>query len=106
MTTSTSTRLAEARTARDEGMATATNAADPRVVLMVDKAIADANATREPWSCNDIRDAMPTVRPGVIGARVKAASLRRPTEMVKVGEVQSTLRSTKAKTIALWRGVG
>jgi hypothetical protein len=95
---STDTRLAEARTARDEGMEQAEVHADPRRIIMIDNAIADANASGKPWSANDIRDRL-------VGARVKAASMRLPAEMVKVGEVPSNLRSTKTKPIAVWRGV-
>lgn len=99
------TRIAEARTARDEGMDAATNAADMRLVLAVDKVIAELNATGMPWSANDARAAMPVVSPGLIGARVKAATMRRPLEMTRVGWVTSDLVSTKAKPIGLYVGV-
>lgn len=97
--------LAEARAARDQGMDAATHAADPRLVLMVDKAIADANATGRRWSANDIRDALPASAGPLVGARVKAASMRKPAEMVPVGRTRSSLRSTHAKEIIVWRGV-
>lgn len=91
--------------ARDEALAQATNAADPRLVLMVDAAIAEANASGQPWSANDIRDRLPVVASGLVGARVKAASMRRPTEMVAVGSEPSTLRTTHAKPVTRWVGV-
>lgn len=101
----TDTRVAAARTARDESMQAASDAADVRLVLTVDKVIAEAIASGQPFSSNTIRDRMPTVRPGLIGSRIKAASMRRPVEMVKVGEEPSTLRSTHAKSVCQWIGV-
>lgn len=99
------TRVAAARTARDESMQAASDAADVRLVLTVDKVIAELNASGRPWSVNDARDALPVVCGGLVGARVKAASMRRPVEMVKVGEEPSTLRSTHAKSVVQWQGV-
>ena len=98
----TDTRIAEAETARDEGMATATAAADMRLVATVDSVIADAIESGEPFSSNTIRDRMPTVRPGLIGARLKAASMRKEPRLVRVGEEPSTLKSTHAKPVARW----
>lgn len=95
----------QAVVARDLGMQAAEDHADPRTVLMIDAKIAELNATGEPWSANDCRAAMPAVRPGLIGARVHAAALRRPVEMVRVGMVRSTLVSTKRAWIAQWQGV-
>lgn len=97
--------LAQATAARDAGMAEAENAADPRLILAIDAKIAELNATGEPWSCNDARSAFPVVSSGLVGARVHAAALRRPVEMVRVGMVRSTLVSTKSAWIAQWRGV-
>ena len=96
------TTLAEI--ARDEGMATATHAADPRLVLMIDDLIAEHNATGKPWSANDIRDLVPAVGQGLVGARVKSASMRKDSGMAFVGWTRSSLRSTHAKPIAVWRG--
>lgn len=97
------TRVAEAMTARDIGMEAATNAADMRVVATVDKVIADAIESGEPFSSNTIRDRMPTVRPGLIGARLKAASMRKEPRLVRVGEEPSNLKSTHAKPVAVWQ---
>lgn len=88
--------------ARDAGMAEAENAADVRLILAVDKVIAEAIASGEPFSSNTIRHLMPTVRSGLIGARVKAASMRSEPRLVKVGEEMSTLKSTHAKPVAVW----
>jgi predicted house-cleaning NTP pyrophosphatase (Maf/HAM1 superfamily) len=101
----TDTRVLAARTARDEAMQAASDHTDARLVLTVDKVIADLNASGKPWSVNDARDALPVACSGLVGARVKAASMRRPVEMVKVGEEPSTLRSTHAKGVARWIGV-
>lgn len=90
---------------RDQGMATATHAADPRTILHIDALIAEANATGQPWSANDIRDRLPVVSHGLVGARVKAASMRLPAEMAPVGRVRSNLPSTHAKEITEWCGV-
>lgn len=96
-----STAAAEA--ARDEAMEAATNAADPRLVLMVDKVIAEAIESGEPFSANSIRSRMPTVRSGLIGSRVKAASMRKEPRLVCVGDEPSDLKSTHAKPIFRWQ---
>lgn len=98
-------QVAAAAGARDEGMETAENAADPRIMLAIDKAIADANATGEPWSANDIRDQFPVTSQGLVGARVRAASMRRPVEMRKFSTTPSTLKSTHTKDIIVWVGI-
>ena len=90
---------------RDAGIEQATNAADPRLILAVDAVIAQFNATGEPWSANDIRDLLPVVAGPLVGARVRAASLRKPREMEAVGWTRSSLRSTHAKPLVRWRGV-
>ena len=92
--------------ARDAGMSQAEAAADPRVMLAIDAEIARANASGERWSANDIRDRLPVSHGALVGARVRAAAMRKPTEMRKVGETRSSLTSTHAKTVAVWRGVG
>ena len=89
-----------------EGMDAATNAADMRVVAVIDALITIANDSGEVWSANSIRSQLPTASQGLVGSRVKAASMRRPVEMVAVGWERSTLPSTHAKPIAQWRGVG
>lgn len=98
----TDSRIAAAEAARDQGMTTATNAADARLVLTVDKVIAEAIESGQPFSSNTIRDRMPTVRPGLIGARIKAASMRKEPRLVCVGEEPSTLKSTHAKPVKRW----
>lgn len=109
MTTTTQSRRAEeyavAEAARDEGIATAENAADPRVMLAIDKAIADANASGKAWSANDIRDQFPVSSQGLVGARVRAAAQRRPAEMTQIGTIRSNLKSTHTKPIAVWKGL-
>ena len=87
------------------GMAAATNAADCRVVAAIDAEIARLNASGEVWSANSLRGRLPSCSPGLVGARVKAATMRRPVEMVRVGIVRSNLPSTKGKWICTYRGV-
>ena len=90
--------------ARDAGMATAENAADPRLMLTVDRVIAEWAASGRPFSANDIRAALPASAGPLVGARIKAASMRRPTEIVAVGRTRSSLVSTHSKDIAVWQG--
>ncbi len=97
------TTLAEL--ARDAGIEQATNAADPRLILAVDRVIAMHNASGLRWSANDIRDALPIVAGPLVGARVRAAAMRRPVEMRKVGMTRSSLLSTHKAWIAVWQGV-
>lgn len=89
---------------RDEGMATVENGTDPRLILAVDAVIEEFNASGVDWSANDLRDRLPVVRPALIGARIKAATMRRPMEMYRVGWVLSDLPSTKSKPIGVYRG--
>ncbi len=89
---------------RDLGMAEVENATDPRLIAAVDLVIADFNASGIEWSANDLRDRCPTIRPGLLGARVKAATMRKPIEMRRVGWVLSDLPSTKSKPIGVYRG--
>lgn len=95
-------RLAEAL--RDEGMARAEMAADPRIIAMIDALIAEMNASGEAWSANSLRDRLPANAGPLVGARVRAAATRRPVEQVRVGYVPSDLPSTHAHPIALWIG--
>lgn len=92
--------------ARDEALDAATNAADSRLVLMVDAVITEAIESGQPFSANTIRDRMPAVRSGLIGSRIKAASMQKPPRMVAVGSEPSTLRTTHAKPVTRWVGVG
>lgn len=96
--------VGQARVERDKGTATAEHAADPRLILAIDETIAQANASGERWSVNDIRREFPVVSSGLVGARVRAAMMRRPVEMVKVDETPSTLGNTHAKNVAVWLG--
>lgn len=100
-------RLANAAAARDEGIAQAEYAADPRIIEAVDAKIAEANASGEIWSANTIRDRLPVTHAGLVGGRVRAAMMRRHNglpEMVWVGEEPSLLKSTHKKPIARWQG--
>lgn len=90
---------------RDEGMAAVENASDPRVMLAIDAAIARANASGRPWSANDIRDELPVSHANLVGARVRAAAMRRPRQQVRVGYEPSTLPSTRGAMVAVWVGV-
>jgi hypothetical protein len=90
---------------RDAGMEAAEAAADPRLVLMVDNVIADLNASGRKWSANEARDLLPVVAGPLVGARVRAAAMRRPVEMVSVGRVKSTLLSTHSAEIRVWQGI-
>ena len=98
-------QLERAAQARDEGIATAENAADPRVALAIDAAIERANKRGRRWSANDIRDQFPVANQGLVGARVRAAAQRRPAEMVAVGRTPSTLESTHHHEIKVWLGI-
>jgi hypothetical protein len=91
---------------RDQGMQQAEEHADPRVILAIDAAIARANATGNPWTVNDIREQFPVSSSGLVGARVRAAALRRPVEMEQTGRFpKSNLPSTRSARVAEWRGV-
>lgn len=100
----TSTPIFEAMMRRDHGMADAENAADPRVILAIDAAITKANASGLRWSANDIRDSLPVSHRGLVGARVRAAAMRKPVEMVPVGRTKSNLPSTHRAEIKVWIG--
>lgn len=91
--------------ARDEGMARAENAADPRRIAWIDDTIADFNRSGLTWSANDLRRYLPDVYGPLLGARIRAAAMRRPREMVKVGMTRSDLPSTHNAWIAMWQGV-
>lgn len=97
--------MSTAATLRDQGIALTEQAADPRLILMVDDKIAELNASGRTWSANDLRDLLPVVAGPLVGARVRAAATRRPVEMEAVGYTPSSLRSTHAHPIRVWRGV-
>lgn len=97
--------MSTAAALRDLGHATTTHAADPRLVLTVDRVIAEANATGKRWTADDIRDALPVVAGPLVGARIiRAAALRKPREMRKVDMKRSALLSTRRAWIAVWQG--
>jgi hypothetical protein len=89
--------------ARDAGITTRENHSDPRLILAVDKVIARWVESGRRFSANEIRDEVPTLAADLVGPRLRAASMRKPTEIVKVGEVKSSLLSTHAKPIAVWQ---
>lgn len=88
---------------RDAGIAQRENAADPRLILAVDAVIERWAASGRRFSANEIRDEVPVKAADLVGGRLRAASMRRPAEIAKVGEVKSTLLSTHAKPIAVWQ---
>ena len=102
----TQTPIFEAMIRRDHGMAQAENAADPRIILAIDAAIDRAIDSGQPFTVNDIRDQFPTVESqGLVGDRVRAASMRKPTRMVQTGRFpKSTLPSTRCARVAEWVG--
>lgn len=99
--------MTAAEALRDEGMRQAEDHADPRAILTIDAVIRLANASGQPWSANDIRDALPTTTsPGLVGARIRSFAGRRPRVQRRVGYVPSTLPSTHHHPVAVWLGVG
>lgn len=90
---------------RDEGMEATTNAADPRLVLMIDRHIAALNASGLRWSADDLRPGLPVTAQELIGARVRAAAMRKPTEMVAVDRKKSTWPASHCAEIRVWQGV-
>jgi hypothetical protein len=94
--------MSTAQELRTLGQDQAVDHADMRTVASIDDAIAKANASGEVWSANDIRDRFPTVRNGLVGARVDAA--RKRGEMHGVGFVRSTLPSTRGAWVKKWLG--
>lgn len=99
-------RIAHGRSLRDEGIAQVENNADPRVILAIDAAIERAIAAGREFSANDIRDEFPVSDEHLVGARVRAAGVRkvdgRPV-LKAVGYVPSSLPSTHGHPIRLWR---
>lgn len=94
-------RSSSPESARDAGIASAEQAADPRLILAVDAVIDRWIASGRRFSANEIRDEVPTLASGLVGARVMSAFMRG--DIKKVGEVRSTLRSTHAKPIGVWQ---
>lgn len=99
--------LSEGERLRDDGMARVTQFSDERLIEILDYTIAQLNDMGMEWSANTLRTAFEgyesPCKPQLIGARVRAAAMRK--EMVRVGYEPSTLPSTHAHPIAVWRGV-
>lgn len=95
--------IAEARAARDEGMALAQVADEERGSWdskVIDQAIRAFAETGRPFSMNDIRPLLPEVRGALIGVRFNHASRRGYVR--KVGSTPSLKKNTHAKDIAVW----
>lgn len=88
---------------RDTALAAQEHAADPHLILAVDAVIERWIASGRRFSANEIRDEVSTAASDLVGGRLRAASMRRPVGLVKVGEVKSSLLSTHAKPIAVWQ---
>ena len=88
---------------RDEGHQRTTEAADAQDVAVIDQAIDELNRRGEPWSANTLRPLLPEVRQPLIGARIRAAAMRK--EMRRVSYEPSTLPSTHSHPIAVWQGM-
>lgn len=100
-------RVAAARAARDDGMAEAEHAADPRVILAINAAIEAAIASGRRFSANTIRDKFPVSDEHLVGTRFQAYTQKRVDGhplMVRVGYEASTLKSTRAHEIKVWLG--
>ena len=91
-------------TLKHTGQHQATDAADFRVVALIDATIARHAASGQRFSANTLRDELPTVTSrGLIGARLDAA--RKRGELVAVDRERSTLLSTRSAWICVWIGV-
>lgn len=100
-------QLEGAAAARDEGMATVENAADPRVILAIDAEIEKAIHSGRRFSTNDIRDKFPVSDEHLVGARMRSFACRRVDGhplMVCVARTPSTLKSTHHHEIKVWLG--
>lgn len=86
---------------RHQGQAQATHAADPRTLLHVDSVIAEAVASGQPFSANDLRDRLPVTSRGLVGARLD--SVRKRGLIEAVGFEPSTLKSTRGHRILIWQ---
>lgn len=87
---------------RDAGMAQTTEAADRQDVAVIDQAIEHLNRRGQPWSANDLRELLPSVRQPLIGARVRSWAQRK--HMTHVGYVKSTNPASRSDVVSLWRG--
>lgn len=87
---------------RDAGMARREIHADPRLIAIVDFFIAKHASSGRPFSANCLRDEVPTLASKYVGNRLRAAYMRK--ELIPVGKVRSTLRSTHAKEIGVYVG--
>ncbi|MDN4174697.1 hypothetical protein QWY28_17175 [Nocardioides sp. SOB77] len=95
-------RIAEARAARDAGMAQATDNASDWDKALIDQAIGFFAQTLQPFSANDIRPLLPAdvnCR-GLMGAQFSAAYTRG--EIQPVGDLPSHKKNTHCKRINVW----
>lgn len=90
---------------RDEGMALASEHADPRVIEHIDRVIREAIVSGERFTADSIRASLPTVMsPGLVGARMRSYAGRTPRWMRSVGYTPSTHPATRRSTIRVWIG--
>lgn len=95
-------QLTAGETLRDEGLAQTRDAADDTDIAVIDQAIDALNRSGEAWSANDLRELLPHVRQPLIGDRVRTKARRK--EMRRVSYTPSTLPSTHAHPVSVWRG--
>ena len=73
--------------------------------FLVEQAVLHFGETRAEWSCNDLRDLLPDLGPGFLGAAIN--SLRTGGVIERTGQyVPSTQESTHGHPIAVWRLTG
>lgn len=72
---------------------------DAAVVRQAYEAI---GADGRPFSMNDIRDLLPPLAHGVAGLVLRSDKCRRPSPLIKVGEVTSTSGPTHGKAINVY----
>lgn len=73
--------------------------------FLVEQAVLHFGEHRTEWSCNDIRDLLPDLGPGFLGAAIN--SLRTGGVIERTGQyVPSTQASTHGHPIAVWRLTG
>jgi hypothetical protein len=94
--------LAEAREARDEGMARTTNAAGDDEITILDAAIARMARSGDVFSANDIRSDLDGVRGPLVGARFNSARMRGL--ISPVSYTPSTDPGTHCHPIRTWQG--
>lgn len=104
--TSIVTAIAEAKAARDAGIAQAESSERAAYdSALLDQALRAFAETGRPFSANDLRNVLPDDIHGPLwGARFTAARCRG--DIRPVGDVTSTKKNTHAKPVALWVGTG